>query len=120
MAVKGLATGSPALVGTQVATYQWKSLANGDTGTPISVPDLADKTVTFAGTFGSGGSVTFEGSNDGVSYFALKDTSSTAITKTAGGVATVLEHPLYVRPHVTNGDGTTAIDVILMARRGSR
>lgn len=108
------------LVGTQVFTYTSAAMANGDTSAPISIPDLADKTVTFTGTFGTGGSVTLEGSNDNTNWFALKDPSSTAITKTAAGMSAVLEHPLFLRGRVTAGDGATALIMIIMARRGSR
>jgi hypothetical protein len=106
------------LVGTQVYTYTSAAMANGDTSAPIQCPDFADKTVTFTGTFGAGGSVTLQGSNDGTNYFTLKDPSSTAITKTSAGISAVLEHPLYVRAQVTAGDGTTALVMIIMARRG--
>jgi hypothetical protein len=111
---------TPALVGTQVFTYTSAAMANGDTTAVVSVPDLADKTVTFTGTFGTGGSVSLEGSNDGTNWFILKDPSSTAITMTAAGLRAVLEHPLQLRGHVTAGDGTTALVMIIMARRGSR
>lgn len=43
----------------------WTALANGDTGKPLDYPDYGgDCTVSFEGTFGVGGSVKFEGSND--------------------------------------------------------
>ena len=105
---------------TQVWLYTWAALANGDSGKPISIVDFPDKTITFTGTFGAGGSVTLEGSNDGTNFFPLKDPSGSAITKTAAGAAVVVEHPLQIRPHVTAGDGTTAIVPIIMVRRASR
>lgn len=111
---------TPLSVGDQVFTYTWATMANGDTGAPAQITNLADKTLTVTGTFGTGGSVQFEGSNDGTNWFILKDPSSTTIIKTAAGISAVLEHPLQVRPHVTAGDGTTALVVILMARRGGR
>ena len=105
---------------TQVPLFTWAAMANGDTGKPISIVDFPDRTVTFTGTFGAGGSATLEGSNDGVNFFALKDPSGAVIAKTAAGGCVVVEHPLQIRPHVTAGDGTTAIVCILMARRGGR
>jgi hypothetical protein len=111
---------TPLLVGSQVYTYTAAAMANGDTTAVLEITDFADKTVTFVGTFGAGGSVTLEGSNDNANWFALKDPSSSAITKTAAGISAVLEHPRYIRGHVTAGDGTTALVMILMARRGFR
>ena len=105
---------------TQVPLFTWNALANGDTGKPISIVDFPDRTVAFSGTFGAGGSVTIECSNDGVNFFALKDPSGAVIAKTAVGGCMIVEHPLQIRPHATAGDGTTAIVCILMARRGGR
>lgn len=107
-------------IGTQVRLFTWTGVPNGDVGAAIEVVDFADLTVTLSGTFGTGGSVTFKGSNDGTNYFALTDPQGNAITKTAGGIESVTETPRYLRPEITAGDGTTAIDVQLLARRGSR
>lgn len=98
----------------------WGTLANGDTGAPVDLPAHPDRTVHILGTFGVGGSVTLEGSNAGVTYTALTDASSTAITKTAAAIETVLEVPKYTRPNVTAGDGTTALLVTMYCRRSVR
>ena len=111
---------TPAQVGTQVNMYTSAAMANGDTTAVIECTDYADKTVQFDGTWGTGGSVSLEGSNDDSNWFVLNDPSVTAITKTAAGMSAVLEHPRYLRGHATAGDGTTAIVMRLMARRGSR
>lgn len=116
-----------ALVGTQVYTYTSAAMANGDTTVGISIPDFADKTVAFTGTAGAAAAISLEGSNDPLSvadasatWFVLKDPSSTAITLSAAGMRLVLEHPLRIRGHVSAGDGTTSIVMVVMARRGSR
>lgn len=95
----------------------WATLANGDDGTPYEGADFADRTVQITGTFGAGGSITFEGSNDGTNYVALTDPQGNAVTKTAAAIETLEETPRYVRPRVTAGDGTTALVVTLFARR---
>lgn len=62
-----------------------------------------------SGTFGSGGSVQLEGSNDGVNWVKL---SPAALT--SAGMTTTLgaeERPRYIRPNVTAGDGTTSLTV---------
>ncbi len=101
---------------------KWAALANGDKGAPVSFPDYWEMTVQADGTFGTGGSVTLKGSNhdDDADYLALTDPQGNAITKTAAGIELVSETPLYIKPHVTAGDGTTAVDVTLLLRRGSR
>ncbi len=111
---------SAATIGTQVRLFVWNNLANGDVGAAIEIVDFADLTLTLSGTFGTGGTVTLKGSNDGTNYFAITDPQGNAITKTAGGIKSVNETPRYLRPEVTAGDGTTAIDAQILARRGSR
>lgn len=94
----------------------WTGLLNGDTGAPVSRTDFPDRTVQIVGTFGVGGSVNFEGSNDGTNWAILTDPQGNAITKTAAGMEVVTETPRYVRPNVTAGDGTTSLTVIMFAR----
>lgn len=118
-------TRSNASAATQVPIFTWNALANGDTGQGISIVDFPDKTITFSGTFGAGGSVSLEGSNDSTNgqngnWLVLKDPSGSALTKTAAGIAAVVEHPLWIRPHCTGGDGTTAIVASILVRRSSR
>lgn len=95
----------------------WTPLANGDTGSPVIEAEFSDRTVQVTGTFGVGGSVTLEGSNDGVNFVALTDPQGNAITKTAAAIEAVQEGPKYMRPNVTAGDGTTALTVTIFARR---
>ena len=61
----------------------------------------------------SDGSVTVEGSNDGVTFHALTDPQGTPVTKTAAGMEVVEENPRYWRPRVTAGDGSTSLTVTL-------
>ena len=98
----------------------WTALLNGDTGAPVELPDYADQTVTFQETFSVGGSVTLQGSNDGVTYYSLHDPQGGALTATAGGVEVVIETPRFIRPSVTAGDGSTSIEVNIFARRSAR
>ena len=98
----------------------WSPLANGDTGSPVELPAYADQTVTIEGTFSVGGSCTLKGSNDGTNYYALTDPQGNAITMTSARIEAVTETPRFVKPHVTAGDGSTAIQVRLIARRVSR
>src|SRR5262245_9337048 len=115
---------TPTSIGTYAFKYSWAALGNGDDGAKVDVTDLADMTFsprTTGSVFGAGGTVIAEGSCDGgTNWFPLKDASSTPISKTAGGLSVVLEHPQFIRPRVTAGDGTTSILVDLFARRVGR
>lgn len=131
---------------TNLDGYQvvWSGMQNGDVGagvgstiaavTPqggattvpaVSAPGggfmsgFADKTIAAVGTFGTGGSVACEGSLDGGSnWFALTPpTSATPIALTAASLAAVTEAVIWVRPHVTAGDGTTLLTVTMYFRK---
>lgn len=106
--------------GGNVNLVAWTALANGDTGEPYESLDYGDLSVTFEGTFGAGGTIKLRGSNDGSNYYDLTDPQGNAISKTAAGIEQVVETPRYIRPEVTAGDGTTALQCRILARRGSR
>lgn len=113
---------SSSLGGTRTIT--WAALGNGDTGQPLESNNLSDKTVQIFGTFGTGGSVTLQGSNDprvisnpgSDVWFPLTDPQGNAITKTAASGEQIMENPRWVRPSVTAGDGSTSLTVIISAR----
>lgn len=96
----------------------WTGLLNGDQGSPWEVGDFADYTIQIVGIFGAGGTIVFEGSNDGTTYFTLNDVQAAAISKTTAALEQVAEAPRYVRPSVTAGDGSTSLTCTLYARRG--
>jgi len=99
-----------------VRVTKWETVTNGDTGAQLNVADLPDKTVQVIGTFGTGGSINIEGSNDGTNWEILTDIAGSAITLTAAGMRTITENPLYMRPNVTAGDGSTDLDVLVVSR----
>lgn len=97
----------------------WANMANGDVGAPVAYPRHADKSVQVTGTFGAGGSVAVQGSNDGANYAALNDNGGTVIAITAAAVKGVGENTRSVRPAVTAGDGTTSLTVNMLLRSTS-
>ena len=99
--------------------FTWTGLDSDDSGAAIEIVDYTDRTVAITGTFGSGGSITMQGSNDGTNWFALTDPQGNAVTKTAAAMELIMEAPLYIRPLVTAGDGTTSLTVKLLCRRTS-
>lgn len=98
----------------------WTGLLNGDDGTPVQLGAYSDRSVQFGGTFGAGGTIVLEGSNDGTTYFTLTDPQGSAISKGSASLEGVVEPTRYVRPRVTAGDGTTNLACYLFLSGGVR
>lgn len=106
------------------ASIVWTPLANGDTGDPLAASGSPDRSLQVFGTFGAGGSVAVEGSNEAAkpavgaaSWVPLHDPQGVAIVFTAAGIKEVLEVTGWVRVRVTAGDGTTALTAAMVIRR---
>ena len=107
--------------------FTFTPLANGDTGAWIDVGPYSDVCFEVYGTFGAGGNLRLEGTNDTTStpvagsILPVNDVNDTAINLTATRFKWVLESPQRLRFNVTAGDVTTALTVKLrmtsMARR---
>lgn len=102
--------------GTAGAQLTWGPMANGDTGAPAQLPGSGDKSIAVTGTFGAAGSCTLEGSNDGTNFFALTNPTGSVIAITSAGMQAVTEACIYIRPHVTAGDGTTSLTATVFCR----
>lgn len=98
-----------------IGGWKWEAMPNGNDGTPLLIDRRTDRSVQVSGTFGAGGTVVIEGSNDGTNYYTLNDLQGTALSFTSARLEGISEVPLYVRPRVTAGDGTTSINVYLVA-----
>jgi hypothetical protein len=70
--------------------------------------------VQFGGTFG-GATVGLQASNDGVTYFNLKDLGNIAISATANAMFEFTTSAMFLRPVVTGGTAD-AIDVTVVLR----
>lgn len=105
-------TDQPYLQSHHVVTWAGLTTTNAD-GAPTGYASNGMGGVTFqvAGTIGAGFAMVVEGSNDGVTYYTLNDQANTAINFTALGLKTVRDAPLWIRPRVTAGDGTTNVTV---------
>jgi len=89
----------------------WSGIANGQVGTRVPpAPAYGKVSLQVTGTFGSGGSIKLEGSNDGINWAALSPAALTG----AGFFAALgaNEKPRYLRPNCTAGDSTTALTVV--------
>ena len=110
-------------VWTGKRTHKWTASAipNGNQSSSLSASRLADKTVQVLGTFGVGGSINIEGSNDGgTTWHILNDSrgEGNPITLTAANTVVINENPDLIRANVTAGDGTTALTVIIVSSAG--
>lgn len=95
----------------------WTGLANGDDGAPLEGPGYADRSFQISGTFGTGGTVVIEGSNDeGVTWATLHDPFGNPLSFTSADLAAVTEATGLIRPRVTAGDGTTNIKISALLR----
>lgn len=105
--------------GNHTVKAVWSAMANTDTGEPLGedFADYADRSVQVVGTFGAGGNLQVQGSNDGTNYAALTDPQGNALDISATKIEQVAEQTLSIRPNVTAGDGTTALTVTIVARR---
>lgn len=94
----------------------WSSLANADSGDPRALSRYADRSVQVAGTFGVGGALVIEGTNDGANWVTLKDEAGSDLRFTTAGLAYIACPTAQTRPRVVSGDGTTALTVTLLQR----
>jgi len=109
---------------TRIETYgdkahviSWAGLLNGDDGAPIEMPGSADRSIQFQGTFGVGGTIVLEGSNNGTDYHPLTDPQGNDISKTAADLEAVTELTRFIRPRVSAGDGSTTLVATLLVKR---
>ena len=98
-------------------TVFWEGLLQGDDGNFVDVSGYTDMTVHSDGNYSGSGSITMQGSNNAVAVFSLTEPGNTAISLTADTVGSlIVEQPIYMRPLVASGDGSTDIDVWISAK----
>ena len=98
-------------------THSWDAITEADLGSAAQSGRFPDKSVQALGTFGTGGTVAMEGSNDGgTTWFALNDPLGTpiALVTSAPGAA-ILENPGLIRPNISAGTGVS-LNVRLVMR----
>jgi hypothetical protein len=101
---------------TQVAyVAHWDDVTPSDTAEPLQAAQYTDKSVQVFGTFGVGGAVSFQGSNDGVNWAVLTDPQGNPLVFTSAKIEMVSEATMMVRPVIT-GDASTSLTVLLLAK----
>lgn len=101
---------------SRVPKTTWSSITSSDTAEAfgLSEQSAVAASVQIAGTFG-GATVTLQCSNDGVTYFTLKDFTGTDVSATSAAFFDISTAALYVKPVVTGGVGYS-ITVTLVLR----
>lgn len=98
----------------------WGPMANTDVGLPVKMPGKSDRSVQVYGTFGAGGNLRIEGTNElaqaPANYATLTDPQGNALDFTAAKIEQLLEITYQVRPRVTAGDGTTSLTVTMLIK----
>jgi hypothetical protein len=101
-------------------TIVWAALTttNAD-GSALEPLEFADISIQVLGTFGAGGTLLIEGSNEvtPTTWATLNDPQGNALSVTAAKIEQLLEVPRWIRPRVSAGDGTTSLTVNVWARR---
>lgn len=91
---------------------RWTTLTSSDTSVAIQPGAVNHMSLQTSGTFAGAGTLILDGSNDCVTYYALKESASSAVVSmTAAGLSTFSGRAKCVRPRVTSGTG--AVDVYL-------
>ncbi len=110
----------------KTVTIRWTGLLNTDYGSPVMVARYPDKTVQVHGTFGTTAVVAIEGSNldeptvnDVLDWGDCGDQTGTVLSIGELEPVVIAESPLWIRPIVSAGDGTTLLSVtIICVARG--
>lgn len=94
---------------------QWANVKNGDVCRSQPAAQYTDKSVQVYGTFGMGGQVAVEGSNDGQNWAPLSDPQGNELVLSSAKIEMVSEATLFIRPVVT-GDETTSLTVLILMK----
>ena len=117
---------------SKVKVLTWTGLDGDDSGKAIDMSGYADKTIHIYGTFDSA-TVTVYCSNDPLvlvdraagtlfgsktaSWIACVDAQGGALAKTAAAIEAVMENSLYTTVVVTGGGASTALKVVIAAKK---
>lgn len=82
----------------------------------LEFPELGEISVQVIGSFGAGGTVLIEGSNDGINYGTLTDPQGVALSLTAAGIKSVQQITRHIRPRVSAGTSVD-VDVFFLLRK---
>lgn len=102
-----------------VVIATWTPVTENDTCLPVVLPRHTDRSVQAYGTFGAGGNVQIQGSNDigsSPNFIALTDAGGTAIGLGSAGISEVLPATYQYRGAVSAGT-SVSVTIKLFARK---
>lgn len=94
---------------------EWPSLLTGENGDMASLSKWPTKSIQVSGTVGAGGSINVQGSNNGVDWATLDESTGDGLGTMGVGIKDILQNTKFIRPAVVSGDGTTNIRVVIIA-----
>lgn len=106
---------APVSHGDNMHLVTWAAMGIADTGDAIELYGATHRSVQVDGTFG-GATVVIEGSNDGTTYYTLRDPQGNALSFTTANLKAILETTRWIRPKTSGGSGTV-IAVEIFFRR---
>lgn len=100
----------------KVPRVTWADIVTGDTITafPVAAQAAVAGAVQFGGTFG-GATVGLQVSNDGTTFFDMKDLGGTVVSATSAALFEFTTAAMYIRPVITGG-AANAVDVTVVLR----
>ena len=105
---------NPGIKNSVSVTWSALSSATATAATPYKSANFLDQVVQVGGTIGTA-SLNFQGSNDGVTYYTLLDSTGSAMTFSASGIKKIGQNALYIKP-VVSGGTTSSINVDLHSK----
>lgn len=112
-----MASLSKSTTGRSTHVASWALTTADHTGDTLELPGAADRSIQFSGTWG-GATAKIEGSNDGSTFVALPDPSSTEIAATTDALKAVLPNVRYIRPRLTTVGAGATITATLISKTG--
>jgi hypothetical protein len=100
-----------------LVSVSWSGLKFGDEAEAFDLGSVASASVQLSGSFGEGGSVALEGSNNGEYFIPLKDVYGSLLVRNKPSIDSLGQHVRFVRPAVKSGDELTDVKCTLYINR---
>jgi hypothetical protein len=100
----------------EVVIYTWSNMSAGDTGGPVSLEYMSERSVQVLGDFAGSGTVQFKGTLERTSpsnWVTLTNPGGTPLVFQALGLETVLQVAAQVRPEAVGGSGLRTVKLYL-------
>ena len=102
----------------------WASLTTTNNyGAPVQMPGRADRSIQLTGTLGAAGAVTMYGSNvfdpnlaNDADWAILDDAKGNPLVLSTLRIEEIVTLPLWIRPKITAGDGSTSLTARLVMK----